>query len=181
MHLIDVILLIIIAAFGLFGFWFGFVHTLGSLIGTIVGTVLATRYYAPVADYIIQLTGWNGNNNLVRVVVFVLAFIIINRLVGFVFWIADRLLSIVTRLPFIHAIDRILGLVLGLIEGAISLALIIYFIERFPLWPALMQQLALSSIAPRLSALASILWPLLPDALRLIQSTIDYVRHRFFP
>lgn len=180
MQLVDVIIIIIIGAFGLFGLWFGFVHTLGSLVGTLLGAFVASRYYAPLADFLINFFNLQ-NTNTVRVAVFIIAFLIINRLVGFIFWIIDRLLSIVTHLPFINAIDRVLGAAFGILEGAITLGLIIFFIERIPLSAPIMNQLALSSIAPRLSGLASILWPLLPDAVRLIQSSIDYVQHRFFP
>ncbi|MEK7623999.1 MAG: CvpA family protein [Patescibacteria group bacterium] len=180
MQLVDLILIIIIGGFGLFGLWFGFVHTLGSLLGTVIGAVVATRYYEPVADFIIGFTGWE-NTNLVRVIVFIIAFLIINRLVGFLFWIADRVLSLVTRLPFINSIDRLLGLVFGLIEGALTLGLIIFFIERFPLSVFVMEHLALSTVAPYLSNLAALLWPFLPEAFRLLDSSIDYVENRFFP
>ena len=111
-------------------------------------------------------------------IVFVISFILINRAVGFVFWLIDKVLSVVTHLPFIHSIDSILGLALGLMEGAITLGLIIFFIERFPLSIPFMSNLASSTVAPQLSHLAGVLWPLLPDALRLLQSTIDYVTHR---
>src|SRR3989338_6930411 len=100
MQLIDIIFLCIIGAFGLFGFWFGFIHTLGSLLVTILGAYPPSRYYEPIAELIIRYTGINPN--LSRVIMFVIAFIIINRLVGFVFWVVDKVLSLITRLPFIH-------------------------------------------------------------------------------
>lgn len=173
MQFIDFFLLLIIAGFALFGFWFGFVHTLGSLVGTILGAFLASRYYEWIAGTIIDVTGWS--HNAVRITVFILLFLVINRLVGFLFWIVDRILSLVTRLPFIRSLDRILGLLLGAAEGAVTLGLIIFFIERFPISSVVMQQLAISEIAPYLSAVAFVLWPLLPDALRLLQSSVDYV------
>ncbi len=177
MHFIDLAFLIIIGGFALFGFWFGFVHTLGSLLGTVFGAFIASRYYEPLADMIIARTGWNAN--ISRLVVFILAFIVINRLIGFIFWLIDRVLSLITRLPFIHSLDRILGMLFGIAEGAITIGLAIFFVERFPLSAPVMQRLADSAIAPQLSHLAHVLWPLLPDAFRLLQSTIDYVRHRF--
>lgn len=173
MQLVDFILLLIIASFGLFGLWFGLIHTLGSLIGTIFGAFLASRFYEPFADLLIRWTGWEPNMS--RLIVFIIAFVIINRLVGFGFWILDKVLSIVTRLPFINSINRFLGFVFGVLEGIVTLGLVIFFIERFPLSEIFMQQLAASAVAPELSRLAAILWPLLPDALRLLHSTVDYV------
>lgn len=177
MPVIDIVLFVIIGGFGLAGLAFGLVHTLGSLVGTVAGAYLASRYYEPVANWLISITGWNAN--LSRVVIFILTFLIINRLVGFLFWIVDRALSIITRLPFIHSLNKILGLVFGVLEGAITLGLIIFFIERYPISPAVMNQLALSNVAPALSRLGNILWPLLPDALRLVQSSINYVQGIF--
>ena len=109
MPLIDIILLIIIAGFGMFGLWFGLIHTLGSLIGTIAGIYLATRFYEPMAGWLTNITGWGGN--VPKVIMFIVAFIVINRLVGFAFWIVDKVLSLVTRLPFIAGINRFLGLI----------------------------------------------------------------------
>ena len=109
-----------------------------------------------------------------KVIMFIIAFIIINRLVGFAFWIVDKVLSLVTRLPFIAGINRFMGFIFGLLEGIITLGMIIYFIERFPISDVIMQKLAESSIAPRLSGVIVILLPLLPEALKMLKSTVDY-------
>ncbi|KKW42027.1 MAG: Colicin V production protein [Candidatus Magasanikbacteria bacterium GW2011_GWA2_56_11] len=176
MSLFDVVLLIVIGGFALFGLWFGLIHTLGSLFGTIVGAYIASRYYQPLADWLIKVTGWPENT--ARVVMFILAFIIIARLVGFAFWIVDKLLSIITRLPFISSINRILGLFLGLLEGVLTIGLLFYFVERFPVSEKLMTLLAASQVAPYASKMANLLVPLLPDALQLLKSTVDYVQNK---
>ena len=120
-----------------------------------------------------------GNlENTARVVMFILAFIIIARLVGFAFWIVDKLLSIITRLPFISSINRILGLFLGLLEGVLTIGLLFYFVERFPVSEKLMALLAASQVAPYASKMANLLVPLLPDALQLLKSTVDYVQNK---
>ena len=173
MILFDVILLIIIGGFVMFGFWFGFFHTLGSLFGTVFGAFLASRLYEPMADWLISVTGWG--ENISSVFMFVVAFFIINRLIGFGFWVVDRVFHIVTYLPFVKGINRFLGMTLGFAEGVITVGLFIYFIERVPLSEGFMNVLANSVIAPVTSNVASILWPLLPDALKLLQSTVDYL------
>ena len=173
MELTDVILLIIIAGFGMFGLWFGFIHTLGSLIGTLAGAYIASRYYEPMADWLVGITGWADNT--ARVFMFIIAFIVINRLVGFGFWIVDKVASILTHLPFIKGLNRFFGLLLGLVEGILTIGLIIYFVERFPLSSWVMERLADSSVAPFTVDVARVLIPLLPDALKLLRSTVDYV------
>ncbi|OGH91987.1 MAG: hypothetical protein A2534_01100 [Candidatus Magasanikbacteria bacterium RIFOXYD2_FULL_39_9] len=171
MSIFDIALLIIVAGFALFGLWFGLVHTLGSLIGTIVGVYLASRFYGVVANWIINFTGWN--QNYITVIVFIVSFLLITRLVGFVFWLLQKFLSIFTSLPFIKGLDRILGMVFGAIEGALVVGISLYFIARFPISLMFMGGLAESQVAPPLVRLASILIPLFPEALRMLRSTVE--------
>ncbi len=171
MSFFDLVVVIIIGGFGLFGLWFGLIHTLGSLVGTVLGVYLAARFYEPMANWLMQFTGWSGNFS--KVVMFIIAFILINRLVGLAFWFVDKILSVITRLPFIKSINRLLGLAFGLFEGALVLGIIFYFIAHFPVGEGFMSSLAESEIAPRLTNMASILWPLLPDALKTVQNTVD--------
>jgi len=171
MSTFDIILLAIIGGFGLFGLWFGFIHTLGSLIGTIIGAYFASRWYEGATEWLIGITGWGENFS--RVLIFIVLFFIINRLVGFLFWIVDKFLSFITRLPFIGGINRLLGMVLGLVEGAVVLGITFFFISRFPLGAEFMAKVGESVVVPPLVKMTSILWPLLPDALRLLQSTVS--------
>ncbi len=171
MSLFDIVLLIIIGGFALFGLWFGLVRTLGSLIGSIVGIYVASRYYELFANWVINFTGWS--QNYVKTIVFIASFLIITRLVGFVFWLIEKVFSIVTRLPFLHGLDKILGMVLGAIEGVVVVGVSLYFIARFPISAVFMDGLATSKIAPPLVKIASILIPLFPEALRMLRSTVD--------
>jgi len=177
MSLFDIILLIIIGGFAMFGFWFGLIHTLGSLLGTVFGAYLASRYYEPMADWLMNITGWGGN--VTKVIMFIIAFLIINRLVGFAFWIVDKMTSFFTSLPFISSLNRFLGLILGLFEGLVTVGLIIYFIERYPVSEKLMEWIAMSAVAPYTTSVAAILLPLLPEALKMMKSTVDYIQNTF--
>lgn len=175
MSFFDIVLIIIIAGFGLFGFWFGIVHTIGSLVGTVAGAFIASRFYEPLAGWLMGVTGWG--ENVSKVVMFIVIFIVINRLVGFGFWLADRVFSIVTDLPFIRSLNRLLGLLFGVFEGMLTIGLAIYFIERFPLSEPFMQRVAESMIAPICSTMAYVLVPLLPQAIQMLKSTVDYVKN----
>lgn len=170
--MVDIIIIIVLAGFSLFGLWFGFIHTLGSLLGTVLAAFLASRYYEPAADWLMAITGWEGN--VARVVMFIVAFFIIARLVGLVFWIIEKTAHIFTKLPFMGVTNRVLGLALGFLEGIISIGLVIYFIERFPLSDPIMDYLAQSETAPYALALGSILVPILPEALKILESTVEY-------
>ena len=174
MSLFDITLLVIISIFALAGLWFGLVHTIGSLAGTVLGVYLATRYYEPAANWLINTTGWGANFS--KVLIFVIAFFIINRLVGLVFWVIYKILSVITRLPFVNGINRFLGLIFGVLEGVIVLGMVFYFIARFPVGDKFMAALSASQIAPTTVNVASVLWPLIPDAIRTLQSTIGNLR-----
>lgn len=167
MPYVDIVLVGIIAAFGLFGLWFGLVSTLGSIAGTVLGVYLASRFYMIPADWLMKITGWTGNFS--KVIAFIIGFLIINRAVGIGFYLLDKLLFIVTSLPIIHGLNKILGLIFGLFEGILIIGIILFFVERFPLWPAFMSMLAFSKVAPFCVNIASLLWPLLPEALKLVR------------
>jgi len=127
----DLVLLVIISGFGLFGLWFGLAESIVSLVGTVVGIYFAARYYEPAANWIQGYTGWGGNFS--KVLIFILSFIIITRVIGVIFWILKRFLRILTRAPFIHMLDRMLGLIFGLVEGSfvVGISLFFIFVRRF--------------------------------------------------
>jgi len=166
----DLALLLIIGGFSLFGLWFGFVHTLGSLLGSVAGVYLASHYYEPIANWLIKTTGWGENFS--KVIIFIIVFFIINRLIGLAFWLVDKFLSFFTNLPFIHSIDRLFGLIFGFLEGSIVLGIAFYFIGKFPLGDKFMSWVIDSKVVPHLVKLAAILWPFLPEALKMIQTSI---------
>lgn len=173
MNNVDIILLAIIITFGLVGFFFGFIHTLGSMLGTVLGVYFASRYYGVMADWIMGVTGWQGNTS--KVVMFVIAFFLITRLVGVFFFFIEKIFNVLKFLPFVKTFNRLIGLLFGLAEGIITIGFIIFFIERFPLSAKIMSFLADSIIAPYVSGIASVLWPFLPEGFRLLQSSVDYV------
>ena len=170
MSIFDLVLIIIIGIFGLMGLWSGLVNAVGNLIGIILGVILASRYYEPVSNWVMQKTGWGANFS--KVLIFIVVFVIIVKLVGLVIWLIEKALGIITNLPFIKSLNKILGCIFGLVEGAIIVGLSIYFISRFPVSGGLMDAIAHSTVAPPLVKFASFLVPLMPEALRLIKSTI---------
>lgn len=172
----DLSLLIIIAIFALFGLWFGLVHTIGSLMGTILGVYLASRYYEPVADWLVEVTGWG--ENLSRVIMFVIAFILINRLVGIAFWGIDKAAKVITKMPFIRSINHLLGLLLGAAEGLITVGVILYFINKYPISDTVMTWIEHSTVALYAIPVAELLLPLLPEGMRVLESSVDYVEGR---
>jgi uncharacterized membrane protein required for colicin V production len=170
MSIFDFFLLIILASFVWFGFWFGLIHTFGVLIGIIAGTFVAGLWYDYLAKWTLFIFG--GNLNLARVICFIIIFIAINRLVGFVFYLINKIFKFLSIIPFLKTINRLAGAVLGFIEGVLVLGLILYVTLRYPFWTWLNQAIASSKIASYLITIAKILKLLLPEALKRVK---DYI------
>jgi membrane protein required for colicin V production len=175
MSLFDIILVAILGGFTLFGLWFGFFASVGSLVGTVLGVYLSSRWYVAPANWLMSVTHWNAN--FVNVLMFIVLFLIVNRLIGFIFWILDRFFSIITRLPFISGINRLLGGLFGLLEGIVALGITFYFISRFPLSAGFMTQVNASHVAAFCVSVASLLWPLVPVAIQSLQNFLQNIVH----
>ncbi len=173
MTLFDGFLLLILFAFIWFGVWFGFIHTLGALLGTIAGAFFASRLYLPVFSLVIYWTGYD--DDWLKILIFFIIFIIINRLVGFVFYLLDRTFRFVSFIPFLKTINRLSGAALGLLEGGLSLGLVLYLTGSVTLPDWLQQAIANSDIAQSLIVLAGVLIPLLPEVLERIQPYVPNV------
>src|SRR3989338_241187 len=165
MQLIDTVLLVILIMFVSFGFWFGLVHSLGALVGVVAGAFIAGRSFEPMAQWIHTVVG--GSLNIERVIVFILIFTIVNRIVGFIFWLVERLYKVVAVLPFLKTIDRLLGAAFAFLEGAFVLGLTLSVALHFKI-PLLQAAVSNSNLAKTLVNISKFLEPLLPAALRLL-------------
>lgn len=169
MTFFDLILILVLFGFIWFGFWYGFVYGLGGIIGIVFGAVLASRWYAPLAKSLLFLFG--GNLNLAKVICFIVLFIILWRLIHLLFKLLDRIINFISFIPFLKAINRLAGAILGFLEGALIVGLILFFISRFPIG-RVAELIANSELAQFLVRIAKILWPLLPLTLRQIRGII---------
>ena len=163
MNILDYILLGLILLTAAFGFRSGLLRMIGSLVGLVIATLLASRFYPNVAD-------WFGGTNMSQVIAFLLIFGLSIKLITLLFWVIGKVFQIVTVLPFVSSVDKVLGLVLGLAEGILIVAMAIYFINKYPFNDWLMAQMSGSVVAPVLLIIAQVFLPLLPEALKKIKS-----------
>jgi len=171
MLIFDAILLIILAGFVFYGLFFGLIRTLGSLAGVIVGAWAASHYYIAVFNWADNL--FFGYNNLGKVMVFIILFILVNRLVCFIFAILDKTFNIISIIPFLKSINRLAGAIFGFLEGALILGLILYVASRYTIISSWFgNMLANSQLAPFLLKFTKVLLPLLPEMLKKLQSLI---------
>ena len=169
MAIFDIILIVILGGFVLFGLWFGFIHTLGSIVGTFAGAFFAGLLYNPIGNWLTQVF---GNPNLMKIFAFIFIFLIINRLIGFGFYVLDRIFNFLMIVPFLKSINRLLGGVLGFFEGLLVIGLSLFIIARFPISEWFTGVLQKSAIAPWFIKVSGVLQYMLPELLKQIQSAI---------
>jgi membrane protein required for colicin V production len=169
MAILDIILLIILGGFVLFGLWFGLIHTLGALLGTVVGAWIAGHYYISAASW---LSGIFGDSNTVKIVSFIIIFMIANRLIGLIFYILDRVFRIVSIIPFLKTINRLAGAILGFLEGILVIGVSLFVMSRYPLGDWFTNELIVSPVAHWLIVAAKLIVPLLPEVIRQLKAII---------
>jgi uncharacterized membrane protein required for colicin V production len=167
---LDLILILVLFLFIAFGFALGLVQTIGAIIGVFIGAWAAGAWYEPFGAWLEPIM--LGHANTARIVAFIAIFVIINRLVGLIFYIINKIFNLVSIIPFTKSLNRVLGALLGALEGTLVLGLILYFVSRFTFSDWLIGVLTGSKIAIFLIKMAGILTPLLPVILRQLQSVI---------
>jgi len=172
MMMLDYVMLAVLAYFALWGFRKGLIQAIGSIIGLIIAVVLASRYFQQAADAVSPFVSFTKSENFIKVIVFVLMLIIINRLAVFVFSIIEKMYKSVAILPGMKFLNRLLGAGLGFIEGCLVLGLIIFFASRFPFGSIVESFLAGSQIAPIVLQISTIIQPFIPEAIKQIQGLI---------
>jgi uncharacterized membrane protein required for colicin V production len=145
MLLVEIVLVVLLAAFVVGGSRNGFIRTLGQLLGAIIGFLVA-RAWSPWLGGLLAFF-MPGRPGIAQFIAFVIVFVVIDRLVGFLFGLADKIFKIVTRLPIISSIDGLLGAVLGFVEGVVLVGASTYLILSLRLDATLVGWLTGSTVA----------------------------------
>lgn len=170
MNIVDITLLILLGGFVLAGFWFGIIHMIGSMLGVIIGTIVAGQLYDGFAAWMAGFL--HINPNLLSVLAFMLLFSLTVRFVGLLVSLVDKAISILSIIPFLKLFDRLLGALLGLLEGAFALGIAVHFVGKFPFSGELITMLHESTVAKGLRLVGALLIPLLPKAWQAMRSYI---------
>ena len=138
MTIADIVLIIFLVGFAWNGWRRGAIATIGQLIGIIVA-FLAARAAYPLAS------GWIGmlmpsHADLGRLISFLIIFVLVNQLVRFIFSLLDALFHILTIIPFLSTINKLIGFFLGIavgimtIGGAVYAAIFLRVDDRWVWW-----------------------------------------------
>jgi uncharacterized membrane protein required for colicin V production len=126
MLIIDILVIVVIIAFAANGFKAGSIETLGRVLGAVIGFIAARTLVAWVVGYVSHFIGAQW----AFLVSFLIIFLAVDSLIGFLFRLAESLLKIFTRLPILKQINSFLGLIFGLIEGIIVIGGVSWLMER---------------------------------------------------
>lgn len=162
--ILDLILLLILFLFIAFGFVLGLIQTIGALVGLVVGAWLAGLYYLPFAGWIQTLL--LGHERLANIIAFMLIFTIVNRLVGLLFYVLNKIFNIISIIPFTKSINRLLGGLLGCLEGSLFIGISLLFISHYSFSQWFSGILSASPLAGWFMSMAGFIAPLLPATLR---------------
>jgi membrane protein required for colicin V production len=165
MILFDYILLGALLLFVMYGFRAGFLQSIGALIGLIVGTVVAGRYFEAVGDAL-------GGSNTMKMLAFFLIFGVVTKLIGFGFKIVGKIFKIVTVLPLLAQLEKLLGAVFGAAEGILFLAVMLFFLSKFPVNDWLTTSMQESAITPVFIKISGIFMPLFPLAVKQLETLL---------
>lgn len=177
MSTFDIVLLILVGVFAINGLFKGLIKLIGNLAGLIVGAYIASHFYLIFFNWLSSwdwLMNWLANHeNSAKVLAFIILFVLVAKLTAILFLIVERIFNFIAVIPGSKYLNNLLGAILGLLEGSLSVGLIIYVISRYTLISNFFgEQLTSSVIAPLLLKVVNIILPLLPDALKALQAII---------
>lgn len=171
MSLFDIVLLVLLGGFLIGGLFKGIIRMVGHIIGLLVGTYVASHYYLFFYSWADRWV--DVSENIGKVLAFIILFILVAKLVDLGFILLEKAFNIIAFIPGSRYINNVLGAVLGLGEGVLFLGLILFVISRYSFIDQFFgQQISQSIVAPWLIKAASIISPLLPEALKALQSII---------
>jgi len=166
MTLFDLVLLLILLGFVWFGLWHGLIRTISGIVAFVLSLIIASRLYETLALKILPLL--KDNFNLSRILSFLLIFFIAQAIIFFIF----RALNKVFDFSILKIFNRLAGALFGLVEGALIIGFILYFSSKLPLGVVWANFLETSIFAGILIGFSNILLPLLPKAIKQVQSLI---------
>lgn len=171
MSYFDIGLLVILLGFVGHGLAKGLIRLLGQVVGLIVASYVSSHFYLTFYEWGKDIVNWSDGTE--KFLSFIILFVLITSLVGGVFIIIEKIFDLISIIPFTKLINKLLGGALGLLEGSLSLGLILFVAARYTWIDGLMgHQLVASKVAPWLIKVANIIMPFLPEALKALKSII---------
>ena len=121
----DIVIFLILAFFTLNGFRHGFIEEMGRIISLIGGFILASKFHHLLAPLLTYIDGETLRITVAYLGVFVASVIVIS--------IIAKILQKFIELVLLGWLNRLLGLLLGLLKGFFIISLLIFIIQSLPI------------------------------------------------
>lgn len=128
MNAIDIIVLVLLAVSTFSGFRRGFILEIAGIFGAVVALAVARLEFADVRTMLQQVA---PHSAWLTIVAYLLVFLVVW---GAIIIVARKIRSLV-RLMMLGWMDRLGGAVIGLVQGALLVELLLYFTRRVPNGP----------------------------------------------
>jgi membrane protein required for colicin V production len=135
MNLIDILVWAILVVFIVKGFLKGLVREVCSLVGLVMGIWAACKYY-PSLSAAIRLY-----IHIPYSVSSTISFALIFLVIGLLFFFLGHLLTVIFKIGLLGGVNRVGGVLFGLIQGALVLSIMLYFGTTRPMPSKLKSQL----------------------------------------
>jgi membrane protein required for colicin V production len=124
-NLVDIAIVVILIAGALSGLRRGFIVTVAGILGALLALAVAKAEYQPVRTF---LASFAPHSPWLTVISYLLVFLVVW---GLILTLA-RILRRVVRLLLLGFLDRLGGAIVGVIQNAFLIALLLYLGKRVP-------------------------------------------------
>jgi len=165
MQTIDILILASIGIFFLFGFVRGFIKQLGALVGFFLSVWAAGAFYQQLVP---QVKPFLKEYPLIAdplsvAVSYIGLYIAVSIAFHLLVRILDQIFRIFSFIPLFKTVNRLLGGLVGFIEGLLLLSFLVIVIGLIPLFPKTHEVFKKSTFVPWLEKVAIIIKPLIPE------------------
>jgi membrane protein required for colicin V production len=126
MNLVDILIWLILAGFVYKGFTKGLVRQVCSLLGFLLGGWAAIKYHADFTEASRQII------QLPHSLATILSFIFIFLIIGLIFYLLGHVITVMFKVILLGGINRVGGVLLGLLEGGFIICLLLYVFASKP-------------------------------------------------
>ena len=160
----DIIIILIIFGFAMYGLIMGLIEAVGSMVGLFLGVTLGSMYFRPFGEWLSPFIF--SSQRTAYIVAFIIIYIIVSKAIGIVFLILEKFFHIIAIIPFLKTINRIAGAIFGLAEGLIFSSLVLYIANGLFTTGVIHEAISGSKVAGILLGFAGIILRVLPTVFK---------------
>ncbi|KKS40136.1 hypothetical protein A3H03_02385 [Candidatus Kuenenbacteria bacterium RIFCSPLOWO2_12_FULL_42_13] len=167
MLIIDIIILVILFGFIVWGWQTGLIKAVAVLIGVVLGIIVAGRYYAIVADFVLPYLKYN--QNFAKIVGYLAVFAAVNLVIMLIVSVITGLLKLI---PLMTTVNRLAGALVAFVGGVLAIGFILLILSSVPFSDFLSRYTENSILIPIVMDIFNFISPLVPKAIDELTATL---------